>query len=112
MLNLEEKWRNFIKKLKSGKRIESNNTDVIISLTLHDDWVTQYFAYKDQLYQILSEIERIKKNSHLMASNEFPYFLRTPPKPTPKSQQQNAKKRKEVAKLSLKKHPNPKIKKK
>jgi hypothetical protein len=112
MLTLEEKWRNFIKKLKSGKRIDSNNADVIISLTLHDEWVTQYFAYKDQLYQILSEIERIKKNSHLMASNEFPYFLRTPQKPTEKSQPATTKKRQNATKLSLKKHSNPKIEKK
>lgn len=112
MLTLEDKWRTFIKKLKSGKRIESNNTDVIISLTLHDDWVTQYFAYKDQLYQILSEIERIKKNSNLMASNEFPYFLRTPQASAPKSQHQNVKKRPEAAKLSLKKRPRSKIEKK
>jgi len=111
MLTLEEKWRTFIKQLKSGKRIESNNTDIIISLTLHDEWVTQYFAYKDQLYQILSEIERIKKNSHLMASNEFPYFLRVPQKSATKAQHQNAKHQKS-SKLSLEKPAGSKSKKK
>lgn len=111
MLVLEGKWRNFIKKLKSGKRIESNNIDVIISLTLHDEWVTRYFAYKDQLYQILSEIERIKKNSHLMASNEFPYFLRVPEKTPQKSQHQPAK-HQETAHLPLKERSTPKRQKK
>jgi len=88
MLALEEKWRTFIHNLKSDKKIDSDNTDIILSLALHDDWVTQYFAYKDKLYQILSEIERIKKNSHLMASNEFPYLLNKD-RVTSKSQQKN-----------------------
>jgi len=88
MLELEEKWKSFIQKVKYERKIDSNNTDIILSLALHDDWVTQYFAYKDKLYQILSEIERIKKNSHLMASNEFPYLLdkeRISPKSKPKN---------------------------
>jgi hypothetical protein len=111
MLNLEKKWRKFIHKLKSGKQIESNNTDVIISLTLHDEWVTRYFAYKDQLYQILSEIDRIKKNSLLMASNEFPYFLRVPQNLVSKRQPQNMKRQK-PAKLPLEKNQKSKINKK
>jgi hypothetical protein len=77
MLKLEEKWRSFIQGIKSDQKIESNNADIIVSLTLHDDWVTQYFAYKDKLYQTLNEIERIKKNSQLMASKEFPFTLKS-----------------------------------
>ncbi len=76
MQTAELQWRTLVEKIKSQGKIQSENTDVIISLTLQENLITRYFAYKDQLYQVLSELERIRKNSHLMASNTFPFILR------------------------------------
>jgi hypothetical protein len=74
MLHLEEKWQSIIKKMKLNNNVRAENTDIIISLTLDEEMITQYFAYKDKMYQLLSEIERIKRNNDLMASNAFPFL--------------------------------------
>ena len=72
MVHLEEKWQSFIKKIKKNSRLKSETTDIIISLTFHEEHITQYFAYKDKIYQLLGEIERIKRNSKLLADEAFP----------------------------------------
>ena len=74
MLHLEEKWQSIIKKMKLNNNVRAENTDIIISLTLDEEMITQYFAYKDKMYQLLSEIERIKRNNDMMASNAFPFL--------------------------------------
>lgn len=74
MLQVEQNWRDLVVKIKTEREIQSENTDIIFSLTLSEDFITLYFAYKDKLYQILSEIERIKKNSSLMARKLFPFI--------------------------------------
>ena len=72
MVHLEEKWQSFIKKIKKNSSLKSETTDIIISLTFHEEHITQYFAYKDKIYQLLGEIERIKRNSKLLADEAFP----------------------------------------
>ncbi len=72
MLNLESGWRSLVGKLKTFSRVSSDQTDIIISLSLKDEAATEYFAYRDQLHQIVSEIERIKRNNDLLAQNSIP----------------------------------------
>jgi len=84
MLHLEEKWQSIIKKMKLNNNVRAENTDIIISLTLDEEMITQYFAYKDKMYQLLSEIERIKRNNDLMANNAFPFLQKK--SMTPKSE--------------------------
>jgi hypothetical protein len=78
MLHLEEKWQSVLKKIKLNNNLHTESTDIILSLTLDEDMITQYFAYKDKMYQLLGEIERIKKNSDLMANNAFPFIQKKP----------------------------------
>ena len=80
MLQVEENWRSLVVRIKTEHEIHSENTDIILSLTLHEDFITRYFAYKDRLYQILSELERIKKNSSLLAKKSFPFIPHPPEK--------------------------------
>jgi hypothetical protein len=74
MLHLEEKWHNYIKKLKLANNLQTETTDVILSMILDEEMITRYFAYKDKMYQLLNEIDRIKKNSLLMSKNAFPFI--------------------------------------
>jgi hypothetical protein len=70
----ETNWKNLITSLKETKDIPSENPDIIVSLTLEEDLITQYFAYKDRIHQILHEIDRIKTNLDLLASDSFPFL--------------------------------------
>lgn len=68
----ETKWKQCIKNLKESKNIPSNNPDIIVSLALPEEIVTQYFAYKDRIHQCLQEIDRVKTNLELLISDAFP----------------------------------------
>jgi hypothetical protein len=74
MLQLEEKWHTLIKKLKSSNNLQAISTDAIMSVVLDEDMIAHYFAYKDKMYQLLNEIDRIKKNNLLMSKNAFPFI--------------------------------------
>lgn len=68
----ETKWKQCIKNLKDSKNIPSSNPDIIVSLALPEEIVTQYFAYKDRIHQCLQEIDRVKTNLELLISDAFP----------------------------------------
>jgi hypothetical protein len=70
----ETDWKKLITSLKETRDIPSENPDIIVSLTLEEDLITQYFAYKDRIHQILHEIDRIKTNLDLLASDAFPFL--------------------------------------
>lgn len=70
----ETDWKKLISSLKESRDIPSENPDIIVSLTLEEGLITQYFAYKDRIHQILHEIDRIKTNLDLLASDAFPFL--------------------------------------
>ena len=67
LINLENRWRSLVTQLKNSGRVVSDHTDIIISVSLKEDDITEYFAYRDQLHQIVLEIDRIKKNNDLLS---------------------------------------------
>lgn len=69
----ETDWKKSIKSLREIKNIPSENPDIIVSLALDEEIITQYFAYKDRIHQSLHEIDRIKTNLDLLASDAFPF---------------------------------------
>jgi hypothetical protein len=75
LINLENRWRSLITRLKNASHAASDHTDIIISLSLKEDDITEYFAYRDQLHQTVLEIDRIKKNNDLLTRNALPLTL-------------------------------------
>jgi hypothetical protein len=69
----ETDWKKLIKNLRETQNIPSENPDHIVSLALDEEIITQYFAYKDRIHQSLHEIDRIKTNLDLLASEAFPF---------------------------------------
>jgi len=69
----ETEWKKLIKSLREVNNIPSENPDIIVSLVLDEEIITQYFAYKDRIHQSLHEINRIKTNFDLLAKDAFPF---------------------------------------
>jgi len=75
----DTEWKKLIKNLRESNNIPSENPDIIVSLVLDEEIITQYFAYKDRIHQRLHEINRIKTNSDLLVKDAFPFKRSTAP---------------------------------
>ncbi|MEJ2635662.1 MAG: flagellar export chaperone FlgN [Calditrichia bacterium] len=66
---LEEELRGIISEVKVAHNLKSHTIDQAISMILDETGNNFYFAYRDQLRKLASEIEVIKKNNTLLIHN-------------------------------------------
>ncbi len=73
MASLEKEWKNLLLQLRAEKGIPTTQADLIISLSLSENEITRYFAFRDQLNQMLSDIIRIRKNNSLLRDKSLQF---------------------------------------